>query len=341
MAFEQYTTCVRPEDYRKRSFLNMAATAAAVSGALGALATVAGSPWCLFFLLPVFGLVFLIQYCRNWLYERLICLDGDKDVIGMVAGVSPPAGLAGWFKPDWPFVAPDWDNDYSINLLLQNTELGVTQADAETTPPYGELVHPQQVITDLEPETPGYPDDGYETPNPDNPGQKSATLHAEFEGSGNYDLMQISEGLLPFFIAAYLVCLIAPWPISLILAILAALGFLTGALAALLVRPGSPTHTNPDIETLEINTDVVYVQGTWVYDPLHEGWNEIHPIKVCCIVEKCDGDGTTQPTDDVILRIRDGFRVAQAEETKANQALPQHQWQAHPDLDGCADVVIT
>lgn len=338
MAFEQYTRCVRPADYRKRSYWEMAATAAAVTGALSALAAVAAEPWCLVFLAPVFGIVFLIGYCRNWLYERLICLNGDRDVIGMIASVSPPVGL---FKLEWPFINADWDNDYSINLLLQNTELGVTQGDAEASSPYGELVKPQQVITDRVPKTPGYPPDGHLTPNPDNPEQKSATLHAEFEGAGNYDLLQVSQGLLSFFIAAYLVCLVAPLVISILLAILAALAFIAGAIAAHGVRTGSPSDTNPEIETLHVNVDVVYVRGTWVYDPLHEGWNEIHPIKVCCIIGKCDGEGTTEPADDVILRIRDGFDVALAEETKANQARPEHQWQIHPDLDGCADVVIT
>lgn len=326
MAFEQYTRCVKPADYRRRSFVNFGAAAAAVSGALGALAF--ASPWCLVFLIPVFGLVFLIAYCRNFLYERLICLDGDRDVIGVVAGVQPPPG----------FFEPDWDNDYSINLLLEGTEIGVTQAEAEQSE-YGELIKPHEAIMALEPETPGYEEEGYQVEDPATKAL-SATLHAEFEGAGNYDLMQISEGMLAFSIAAFLACLVLPWPISVLLALAALLGFAAGAIGAKTVRTGSPSDVNPDIKTLEINADVVYVQGTWVYDPLHAGWNEIHPIKVCCIVGKCDEDGTTEPTGDVILRLRDGFQVARAEETRANQARPEHQWQTHPDLDGCAPDII-
>ena len=53
------------------------------------------------------------------------------------------------------------------------------------------------------------------------------------------------------------------------------------------VRGGSPATWNL-IELNPIKTDadgnipgasMVFVAGTWVYDSLHEGWNEIHPIK--------------------------------------------------------------
>jgi len=40
------------------------------------------------------------------------------------------------------------------------------------------------------------------------------------------------------------------------------------------------------------------------------------------------------------LRVQNGFQVAQAEETIANQALPEHQWQVHPLIDGCSTTII-
>jgi hypothetical protein len=345
MAFRQFTRCVEPADYRRRSYARMAAQAAAVSAPFAALGAL--KPWCLLLLLEIFPLAFVIAYCRNWLYERLICLDGNRDVVGAVISISEPPG----------FLVPDWDNDYSINLLLRNTPFDVTQAVAEETPPYGELIHPHQAILDRQPETPGYPADGY-TAKDKATGTESAALHCEFEGAGNHDLMQISEGALGFAIGAFLACLLLPFPADLVVSImLAAAAFLLSLLGAILaktVRQGSPSDVDPGLGDIHTNTgpgpngqgvgaDVLYVLGTWVYDPLHEGWNEIHPIKVCSRVGRpggWDGDWGTQPADDVILRIREAFRVAQAEETKADQARPEHQWRVHPDLDACARDVI-
>jgi hypothetical protein len=73
--------------------------------------------------------------------------------------------------------------------------------------------------------------------------------------------------------------------------------------------------------------------------PLHAGWNEIHPIKVCTKVGRSDGSWSDQPPD-VILRARHEFEVARADETVASQARPEHQWQIHPDIDGCDPVII-
>ncbi len=81
---------------------------------------------------------------------------------------------------------------------------------------------------------------------------------------------------------------------------------------------------------------------TWVFDPPHlgnnGGWNEIHPVKVASICGKWDGSWTTS-VNTPIERIREGFNVAQAEETIANQALPENQWDLHPDLDGCVSEI--
>ena len=42
----------------------------------------------------------------------------------------------------------------------------------------------------------------------------------------------------------------------------------------------------------------------------------------------------------VIPRIWQGFQEAQSNQTRANRARPEHQWRVHPDLDGCATIVI-
>jgi hypothetical protein len=339
MAFRQFTRCVQPADWKPRSYWLITLQSLVLAPFASVLALGMGKPWCLLIVIEITGLAWIIAYCRHFLYHRLVCLGGDRDVIGAIISVSPPP----------PFTKLDWDNDYSINLLLENTEFGVEQEEAQTSQPYGDLIAPQDVITNppVSQPTRGHYSEDEAT------GKRTANLHAEFEGAGNYDLMQISEGMLGFAIGALLACVFLPWPadviVSIGLALLALLGWLVGAALAKTVRQGDPSDVNPDIGTLQPNdqengglgsgADIVYVQGTWVFDPLHDGWNEIHPIKVCTKIGNWDGDWSDQPPD-VILRVRHGFQVAQAEETRANQALAEHQWQVHPDLDGCISVII-
>ena len=340
MAYRQFTRCVQPADWKPRSYWLITLQSLILAPFAALLALGMGKPWCLLIVGEITGLSWIIAYCRHFLYHRLICLSGDRDVIGAIISVSPPP----------PFTEFDWDNDYSINLLLQNTEFGVTQEQAAVSQPYGELVAAQDVITNppVSQATGGhYSVDEFGT------GTRSANLHAEFEGAGNYDLMQISQGMLGFAIGALVACVVLPWPADLIvsvgLALAALLGWLIGATLAKTVRQGDPSDVDPDIGTLHptdedngglgSGADIVYVQGTWVFDPLHDGWNEIHPIKVCTKVGKWEGDWGDQ-APNVIERARHGFEVAQADETKTNQGRPEHQWQIHPDVDGCTTVVV-
>lgn len=347
MDYEQYTECIEPSRYRRRSFWNMSSMAAAATAGIASLAIT--KPWCMLFAIPIFPLVLTILYCRNWLYERLICLGGDVTVVGAAVSVSEPKGIR-----QWP---PDWDNDYSVNLLLKNTEFDVLPEDAWESDPYGELVAPHDAITALGSEVPQYEKGGY-LADDEATATTSAALHCEFEGDGNYQLLQICQATLGFVIASFLACVFLPWPADVILSIgllaLAVLLALFGLPLALLVNPGSPSDVNPDIPTIHTNTgpgqngqgegaDVLYIEGTWVFDPLHEGWNEIHPIKACCIVGEpggWDGDWSTQPTPAVILRLQQAFEAARAPETQTAQARPEHQWQVHPELDACTRVVI-
>jgi hypothetical protein len=341
VAFRQFTQCVQPADWKPRSYWMISLPSLILGPAAALLALAMGMPWCLLIVAEISGLVWLIAYCRHFLYHRLICLGRDRDVIGAVVSVSPPP----------PFTEFDWDNDYSINLLLQNTEYGVKQEVAQESQPYGELIAPQDVITNppVSRKTPGhYARDEFGT------GLCCATLHAEFEGAGNYDLLQISQAMLAFALAALAACVFLPWPANVILGwglgLLALLGWLIGAILSKTVREGDPSDVDPDIGTLHTNdkpgddglgrgADIVYVQGTWVYDPLHDGWNEIHPIKICTKIGTWDGSWSEQ-APDIILRARNGFESAQADETRANQRRPEHNWLVHPELDGCDPVVI-
>lgn len=342
MAYRHFTRCVDPADWKPRSVAVLLLQSLILVPFTTVLAL--AEPWCLLIVAEIWGLSLLIAYCRHFLYHRLICLDSDHDAIGAIVSIEEPRT----FHSDDLGDFFDWDNDYSINLLLQNTDFGVLQPEAEESEPFGHLIKAPNVITDpplsLTP-TGAKACDEFGT------GETSAVLHAEFEGAGIYDLMQIAEGMLGFAIAALLACVFLPWPLAVFLAIAALLGLIIGAIAAGLVRPGDPEDVNPDIGTLHTNdsagedgrgrgADIVYVFGTWVHDALHDGWNEIHPIKVCTKVNGTwDGDWL-DVAPDVILRARHGFDVAQADETRTNQALPEHQWEVHPVLDGCSSSVI-
>lgn len=353
MQFEQYTRCVDPSLYKPRSYALMTAQAAAVSSPFVLAAVGAGHWACLVIAATILGLAWWIFYCRNFLYERLICLSngmgidlGDKppaedhDALGVVISVSPPPGA----------LAPDWDNDYSINLLLQCTPFNVSQEVAQETPPFGFLIKGQPAIENppVSRETPGY-----DSVDKKGTGKTSWGLHVEFEGAGIFNSMQWFEGMLGVATVAFLLCMWAPWPIDLILAGFVFLAALLGWLVSKFVRSGSPSDVNPDLPTIHENTTedgrvvgahILYVQGTWVFDPLHKGWNEIHPVKVCTQVRRWEGDWTDfecgPATPGIILRLRKGFEEARAQETLANQAVPEHLWVVHPDLDGCARVVI-
>ena len=207
-------------------------------------------------------------------------------------------------------------------------------------PPYGELIKAQQAITDLGLATPG------ETATDVATGIESAVLHAEFEGAGINDLKIGAQVGLGLSIAALLACVYIPGPWGLaVAAILAFLAFLAALIGGLfgLGDTGSPGDVDPGLGDLHTNdaaqggigADLLYVYGTWVYDTYHEGWNEIHPIKVCARVGRWDGDWPKDLDGDMIDRINGGFDDARDPGTKHEGERPKHGWHEHPDVDGC------
>lgn len=340
MAFKQFTRCIAASDFNPNRAAVIAAYGAAATGPAFGMVAISGRWDCAWIIAVIAAAALVEGYCDNWLYARLICLGGDVDCIGVVASISPPS-------PDLSDF--DWDTDYSINLLLQNCEFGISQADAEQRAPFGHLIAPQPAVTAIGKATPGH------RALDEASGTTSAILHAEFEGAGNDTLRKGAEAALGLAIAGLLACIALPFPVGIVLALLALMALLLGAMAGN-NDFGSPSdvdvgelHTNHvDPETGQaVGADVLFVHGTWVYDSLHEGWNEIHPIKVCMKVGcwkgdwtdiDCKADETTPP--DIILRLRDGFRDARSEETLANQQRPEHRWQVHPELDGCSRDII-
>lgn len=295
MAFRQYTRCVPPADFVSFSRLARITVVAVFSGALAALiAIVASEPWSALIGLEIGGLAALIAYCRIWLNNRLICIEDEVEVVGVVASLSPPSRSLRDL---------DWDNDYSVNLLLQEAPFGATQAQAEQSQPYGGLVAPHHTISAIGRATPGHAAQHGTGPNR----ILSFGLHVEFEGRGNKTLFDAAVVALAFAIAALAAGLLWSGQAAAILAAVSALIMLLAAVLGKFVGAGSPADIDPslgDLHPIELDAnnkplpgaDILYVRGTWVYDSLHEGWNEIHPVKVCAKVGTWTGNWATQPS---------------------------------------------
>jgi len=290
MAFRQYTKCVEPAKFTKFSRVARILIAAGASAVLAALlAILAGEPLAALIGLWIGALVAMIAYCVIWHYNRLICLGGDVEVVGVVARLSPPSRTL----TDW-----DWDTDYSIDLLLQNAPFGSTQVQAEQSQPYGQLVATTPALTAIGRATPGH-SAGHGT-------IRTFGLHVEFEGRGNRTLQDLSVASLVVAVAALVAGMAGSGGLAgILVAVSIAIGVL-GLLAGKYLAAGSPSDVNPNIGSLNPiqldannnplpGADIVYVKGTWVYDSLHEGWNEIHPIKEFRKVATWTGNWQTQP----------------------------------------------
>ncbi len=333
MAYRQYTKCVDPSNFSSMNAYVSAALQGLLAGGIGALIAVSvGMPWCALLGIEIAAMVGIIAFCDWWHNGRLVCLGGDQSTVGMLVSIEPATGKSGLGA---------FDTDYSINLLQWNNQPGATHAVAESLAPYGFLMKEQAATKDI-----GLGFEG-EFATDKATGITSAIMHAEFEGAGMRDLMvgaQIGMGLS---VAALIACLAVPGPIGAIIAgILALLALLALFIAGLigLGDTGDPADVNPELGSLHTNdasqggvgADLLYVQGTWVYDALHEGWNEIHPIKVCSRVGRWDGDwpddfGTTVGT------IEQGFADASSDLVRAEQKRPEHGWTHHPVVNGCGE----
>ena len=336
MAYKQYTECIGPAAYTDFNHMLMATIQSLLVGLMGtALLVVTSRLECWLFLVEVTAIAWVIAYCRLFLYQRLICLGGDRDCIGAVVSVS------GTTLTGLP------DNDLSVNLLLEGNEFGADRATVEASSPYGFLVQAHPSITARGLATGGHTSTDHAT------GKVSETLHVEFEGGGPYYLLLGAYAAFVAAIGALLLCVYLPpipglQTIIAVLAILALLLLIIGGLIGL-ASGGDESDVNPNLGDLHPNTDpnngigagadIIYVQGAWVFDPWHTGWNEIHPVKVCMRLGTWDGDWDVQPPE-IILRVRAQFELAANPVTQAAQQRPENRWVVHPALDGCAPDVI-
>lgn len=112
MTYLQYTQCV-PRD--KKQFPSGPGAVLAVLAGLGTYGGIAALLALLLSLTGGFAIVFaalggVLGYCRWWLYDRLVCLGGEKTIIGFLLSVATPQEKTG---------LDSFDTDYSLNIVLE------------------------------------------------------------------------------------------------------------------------------------------------------------------------------------------------------------------------------
>lgn len=332
---KSWTTCTTAD---KVISVNQYISAAITSGIFAAVMAVVliamGEPWCLPIALVVTGIVWILAYCDWWLNNRLVCL-GDKSpvsVVGMVISIEPPS------EKTWP---GSLDSDYSLNLLLPNNPVGVSQAVAGASVPFGYLMAETATTSSHGLLFTGNPAEDKAT------GVKSEALHVEFEGASIHDLQTVNILALIAALTALAVCMSG---IGVVVAyILALLALLAALLGAAFSSSDTASPSDAGLPSIEVNkgdgtgATILGVTGRWVYDAghihdsFHEGHNELHPVQQAQILGG-PWDGDWPPDIDGIIRgYQDGYAQSQDPLTKSEQARPGSKWSVHPYVDGCND----
>ena len=272
-----------------------------------------------------------VIYLDWWLHGRLICLGLNQCLVGVVTGAGPA-------NP----IEKGGDNDFSMNVLLAPGPITFTRPKREywDTVPQGHLVAEQAAILDI---GRGYvQDEGHKT--------YVMAIHSEFEGDGIATLLKWAKVILALLIAS----LFVPPVIKAILALLAIFLTLVNIMDVLTAPPGLQGAGDPrDIDPyLSISTgDIVAVRGSWVYDSLHHGWNEIHPVTACEVIDHIFLPDLTvavdPPTpwppafdsdvkvDAFLLEWCKGIKDVDDAEDGGSHDDPANGWVIHPLVDGC------
>ena len=356
MAFRQYTSCVKHQNYVGVFAGNDGLVLSIIAGViylLGLLAALFIPP---LIYAAIAALIFLITFLVWWLYGRLICLsDEEQCIIGVALGkpTSSPRKKAG-------------DDDASFNVALARSAIDLlapkdpASGDEFSTrlpepkehywdnPLQGKIVspHPNVAAVDL-----GYVSDTEHA-------RYLKSIHCEFEGSGIRNLLAWANSVLALLILAAALSSIPG--LGLFLAILALL--LTLILGGIAItdplNPGDPQDALQNAGEI-VSGQIVVLKGDWVYDSLHNGWNEIHAIHACQIIGEIP-DGKTWPAE---IATPDGFTgtlgldtdvkveraigvwclaIKQAEDAEGggNRDDPAQNWVVHPLIDGCSKDVI-
>jgi hypothetical protein len=333
--FEQYTSCVEPINFTSMNVVGYTY----VLGILGAIVAAFASSFNVYTLPILIGLLIaLIIFLIWWLYGRLICLKHDQCVIGIVKGHNHP--------PDYTKAG---DDDYTVNIFLAGGPLDINEPKENFwTAPLGDFVKEQQAILQIGQK---YAKDGSDLAH-------VKMLHCEFEGSGIRNLLAWASTALALLVAALILLLTAGAVgaiLSVILWILAALAGV-GAIINYIdpIHVGDPNDIDPTIGELNPG-DLIFIKGDWIYDSLHVGWNEIHPVKDCRVILRKDdvdlsngwpadiGMGLGLDTPDKIKTAADFFCNSATEVILAleggSREDPAQNWVIHPAIDGCAKLV--
>ena len=172
------------------------------------------------------------------------------------------------------------------------------------------------------------------------------TLHCEFEGSRIKDMLAALEAFSfggswckkNFLFRALCVVLQTIFaPFALLAVAIAWAAAADGDDADALVGGG---HVSPK--------DWVVARGRWVYDGGHEGWNEMHATRTVQKVDRNDVPADRAAFAAYLNRwcvrlsevphvVVPGVRPLTPEQQAVadNQGSPEHQWAAHPEIDGC------
>jgi hypothetical protein len=176
-------------------------------------------------------------------------------------------------------------------------------------------------------------------------------LHCEFEGSREHDMLDALEGF-PFGSSYCKKNWFTKFVCKVVAAVLAPI-----TLAAVLLAWARNTSGSTDAALVDGGTigskDRVIVRGSWVYDTGHQGWNEIHAVRIVQRVERVPNDPTAfkdflhrwcdrlaetpteqgRPLGSVIVNKPQD--VPAAELTLVAQRQPENQWEFHPLVDAC------
>ena len=365
MAFRQYTSCIKPSDFSNTFAGTEGLIVTAVVGVLYLLSLVAAAFWNpAFIVLAIGAMSYLIVYLEWWLHGRLICLsEQDECLIGVALG-----------KPSVQAAQKGGDNDASFNVALAPSAVDLlAEKDPNSDDEFstrlpepkehywenaadpnvgnklqGKIVEPNAQVQAV---GRGYvSDEGHV--------RYLKSIHCEFEGSGIKDLLDWAYATLALLLA---IAALSAFPgLALFLTLLSLLLSLIGVGAALGggLNPGDPHDVLGNMGAIAA-TDIVVVKGNWVYDSLHDGWNEIHAIHDCQVIGSMP-DGKTWPaqidtphgfTDTLGLDTPEkveraigvwclALKQAEDAEEGGNRDDPLNYWVLHPLVDGCSRDII-
>ena len=363
MTAKKYTDCVEPDNFVDLSLtfnvgiFNIILLGLIYGWAAYAVIIISGGPIAI--IAAIATVTAAITYVLWWLYGRLICLDESERncaIIGLVTSKGPSDPLT-----------KSGDNDYTMNLLLppgpinaENPKVLDRPKEEYSVEPQGHLVKENTKIFGV---SRGYVQEGTHNI------KYLKTLHCEFEGDGLLTILVALFGLLFILglaLAAYLAA--ASFPLlGVLLFILLWLAIIIYKI--FIAKPGAPgagtpLDIDPNLGSLA-DLDVVVVQGYWIYDSLHEGWNEIHPVLRC---EKLGpllpdengqfkwsnftwndpktGTAFTIDTKENVTNLKNywcaEFENADNATGKGSKTNPEYQWDIHPIIDGCKppDIIL-